>query len=206
MGGMGEREREREKKDTNERAVGAKRKETEIIQIWKSIRSSFFPISPTHTPHHKRTTPHNNNNNQQQQEEEKERENLEEEEERKKSNRKKVFFCCLSLKRKSHEATPQKKNTKKMSNLTKQMKLHSYARPQSEVGSGRSEAHTLEWYFVEQGYTPARHGHSAVPYGTGIYVFGGDGKDNRRLNAIHRFFFCCCSIRSNFPLSLSLPF
>ena len=47
--------------------------------------------------------------------------------------------------------------------------------------------HTLEWYFVEQGYTPARHGHSAVPYGDCIYVFGGDGKDNRRLNAIHKF-------------------
>jgi N-acetylneuraminic acid mutarotase len=47
--------------------------------------------------------------------------------------------------------------------------------------------HTLEWYFVEQGYTPARHGHSAVAYLDSIYVFGGDGKDDRRLNAIHKF-------------------
>lgn len=57
----------------------------------------------------------------------------------------------------------------------------------SKKDLAHSVTHTLEWYFVEQGYTPARHGHSAVPYGDCIYVFGGDGKDNRRLNAIHKF-------------------
>ena len=58
--------------------------------------------------------------------------------------------------------------------------------PNPESAEGEFADPFLEWKTVNSsGTISARHGHTAVVYNNCMWVFGGDGKDNKRIDQVH---------------------